>query len=163
METTKADFCVFARVRNSVIASCEALLHRPPGPKFGCQERARGVYPNILATGEHVNCRVAILRPYVDRKMRFRDDDHARDPARREFVEHRVYDRRPGDTRGIHERLLDPRYVVEATRFAFVQVEHDLRTKHRARRSVVCRRGKRRMSRHVSGSRSDLEPTRTIA
>jgi hypothetical protein len=157
METTKADFCVFARVRNSVIASCEALLHRPPGPKFGCQERARGVYPNILATGEHVNCRVAILRPDVDCKMRFRNNDDAGDAPRSKFMEHRLNDGRPGGTRRIHKGRLNPRYVIKAIRLAFIQIEYDLGANGSVSRGLACRRNSDQSARHVGSRRINLE------
>ena len=95
--------------------------------------------------------------------MRFRDDDDAGDSPRSEFVEHRLHDRRAGDARSIDERLLDPFDVVEVPRLAFIQIEYDLRAKYGAPRRLVFRRGKRRMSRHVSCFRTDPEPTRTIA
>src|SRR5205809_4810544 len=112
MEATEASFGVLAGSGTSVIASCEALMHRSLGPKLACQERARGVDLNVLAAREQVDCRIAILRPYVDGKMRFRDDDHAGDAPRSEFVEHRLDDGRAGDARSIDECLSDPFNVV---------------------------------------------------
>jgi hypothetical protein len=94
--------------------------------------------------------------------MRFCDHDHAGDTARGKFVKYRLNDGRPGGERRFHEGCLDPCYIVKVTGLAFLQIEYNLRPKHRAPSGLVCKHGSGGISRHVSSPRTDPEWTLII-
>lgn len=114
--------------------AAEAAVHardQVPTAAQAFAEHAHGLGAiEHVAAGEHVDRGIAVLRPGMDRQVRFGDHHHAGDADRAELVERRGDDGGVGLAGGLEHAFLDPLDIVEALVDAVEQLDDQLLAEH---------------------------------